>query len=213
MSSSIVVGKHFQIALLLCTSLTGFTGLNTFAAETVKIAKIYAENEKYILFTSYKKGTTYFDRKLWVKDKASGQIRLTNDFKDFGISRIVFGAVLAQKTPIAYALVLVNIKPSFGDDIVVEVDLKSGKTRKIFSANNLYIDLGLGLPLIISPDDRFLAVDAGYLARRADGSRFRDEALFRFGPLDSSQPKLERVLINSKKWPCTDAQLVVIPCK
>jgi hypothetical protein len=180
-----------------------------------KVGKIYDENESYVLFSSVKPGSLTLDRKIWVRFKKTGLVRLATDHARFGIPAIVLAAVLANGIPTAYALVRSGGPGSVVNDSIFAIQLVEGQANRVLNGTAYKIGLIEGIGFDLSPDNRFLAFAASYQNPNPvkNGPNYPVEALFRFGPLNSPRPGLEKVLPRSTRWPCTGASGDVIPCK
>ncbi len=102
-------------------------------------------------------------------------------------------------------------------DLITRVDGVSahragqGARSMVWYSRLNYIRAELGIGLVngvdfdLSPDNRYLVFSALFPKPKPvkGGPNHLVEALFRFGPLDASRPRLERVLPGSTRWPCT----------
>jgi hypothetical protein len=184
-------------------------------AVSPKVAEIYDQNEKYVLFSALTPGGQFPDYKLWVQTKATSKVKLVINSSSFGKNPIVLGAVLKHGEATAFAALSTGDSKNQNMSLIVQVQLETGQAKRLLHLEPLKMSFGSGgNDLLISPDNRYLSFTANKASKRVGGGpNYPDQLLFRFGPLDSARLVVEQVIKNSKVWPCTSAIGDIVPCK
>jgi hypothetical protein len=152
-----------------------------------KIAKIYDQNDRYVLFAAFATGGEMQDFKLWVRTKATNKVKLATNFLAFGKNPIVLDAVLKKGEATAYATLTRNDRKNRIVSSIIQVGLENGQTKRILqgdSSNFTFIDGGN--KLLISSDNKYL-----FFTGKKISVNYVEQEWFRFGVLGTKNPKLE----------------------
>jgi hypothetical protein len=185
---SLLVGFGFTIAHMGMT-----TAQKQQVLASPKVAKIYDQNDRYVLFTAVTAGGEFQDFKLWVRNKATNKVKLATNFLAFGKNPIVLDAVLKKGEATAFATLTSNDSKNRIVSSIIQVQLETGQTKRILQGDTSDFSFTSGgNKLLISADNKYLFFTADKPSAKAGtGANYPEQEQFRFGVLGTKNPTLE----------------------
>jgi hypothetical protein len=186
--ASLLVGLGFSFALI---------GMGAAQEQQVavspKVAEIYDQNEKYVLFSALTPGGQFPDYKLWIRTKATNKVKLVMNSSSFGKNPIVLDAVLKHGEAIAFVALSTGDSKNQNMSLIVQVQLETGQAKRLLHLEPFKMSFGSGgNKLLISSDNKYLFFTADKAsAKTGTGPNYPEQDQFRFGVLGTKNPKLE----------------------
>lgn len=179
------------------------------------IFAVHSENAKYVLYSAQgKAGSFASDHLLWAKIKATGKVRLAVPHELFGPRAGVWSAVLSRKNPdMAYVVADSELPSSRDSNKIFEVDLARQTVRLLPFPEQPWVGIITADSIVISDDGLFLAFQAEVASIPDTG--VATAGIVKFGPVNSSNPKLTILFRDQGGWPrfTRDGKVVLFePC-